>query len=125
MSRIIRFDMKRLIFIFTLIFIFFLNYDIVNKETVYAKLSGCFDIQEYENVDGGEYVRVCGDIDDVVRCLGVKIHNRFEVAGRVVVEGFVKDFSNTVVIAGDRINIQLACSDGVVVIGSPLIKKSF
>ena len=51
--------------------------------------------------------------------------NKFFIEDRYIIEGYSSHINNYIVMNNRKINIQISVSNGVCLIGSPVIKKSF
>ena len=117
--------MKKFLFIMVSVFVVVLNICIENKGVLCSKFSSNYNIYDFVFFDESECFKIEGDLDDVINILGVEIHNSFVIDDHVIVEGFVDGLSDSVVINGFRVNVQLSGCDGVVIVGIPLIENSF
>jgi len=102
-----------------------LNVNVYKNMSILNIVSSNCDVIDYGVIDGCEYVVVNGNMNDLLSDLDVDVVNSFEVADRFVVEGFSKKMNKNIVADNYKINIQLSASGDSIIIGYPIIKKSF
>jgi hypothetical protein len=117
--------MKKFLFVFMSAIVLFLNFAIVDDVTLLSCVYDKFRVSEYEICDGYECVELVGDLNDVIDVLDVEIYRVFELEDRLIVEGYVNGLNNDLMVDCSKVNVQLSGFDGRVIVGSPLIKKSF
>lgn len=117
--------MRRVVFIIAVFSLFILNFD-VHKNTSLLSLIDCSCcVFAFEYIDGCEYL-VLDDSDcDIVNLLDVVVLNRRIVGGNEIIEGYTQHLPKYVSSDGYKINIQISKNADNVIVGYPLIKKSF
>ena len=65
------------------------------------------------------------DLGCFIDKLNLQNCNKFFIEDRYIIEGYSSHINNYIVMNNRKINIQISVSDGVCLIGSPVIKKSF
>ena len=108
-----------------LIFFILLNVFIGHNRTLVSLVDDNVNLIDYYNDGDCEMFSVECSLDGVLDCLELKNLKIFEVGDSVVVEGYSDSLNKYIVKDGERVNVQLSVFEGCVVIGYPLIKKSF
>lgn len=117
--------MKKIMFFMISVVVIVLNVNIHKSTTLISLISEQLEIINYEYSEGYECVVLGGDMDNVLNLLDVQVANRMEIEDRIIIEGYTPKLVKNENVDNQKINIQLSYFDGVVVVGYPLIKKSF
>lgn len=87
----------------------------------YQTLAQCKDVDGVSvTFDGTE-----ADVSRIVDLLGLEVVSAYELDGLVVTCGKSAKLRKGVLIDGETVNVQIAFSNGVVTVGSPLILGSY
>jgi len=118
--------MKKLMVVVILV-ILVVSYFYINTQGFWIcfkyDISVC-EVFEYDKMHF--YLKTSNDnYDKFIDFFNVEIINKFCINDRAVVEGYSNKLKNFVVINGRKINIQFSIFDDIMLVGYPLIKKSF
>ena len=117
--------MKRFVYIFLIFIILVLNIYLYENKTLISLVCDDFSIIEYDFAEDWECVSLDANIEKVVDALDVEIVEVVELEGRKILEGYTSKLCKNKSVDGRKINIQLSEFGESVVVGYPLIKKSF
>ena len=96
-----------------------------NNLIVYAK-SITENMIVLSNEKDEQLISICEEnLDDFISKLNIQNCNKFFIEDRCIIEGYSSYINNYIVMNNQKINIQISVSDGVCLIGSPVIKNSF
>jgi len=117
--------MKKILMLSFLCFFIILNLFIYDNQTLISFIPEVAEVLVYDKDDNGEVVTVRCSLSDVLECNNISDIKFIELEDRLVVEGYCDSLSKFVVNDGRKMNVQMSVFDDVIVIGYPLIKKSF
>ena len=118
--------MKRFICLLFIICFCVLVIDVYKQNSLFSSVCDTsLNIVRFEDGDGCQYLYCNNSIDEIVDSLNVEVVNCFNISDRVVVEGYINSLSKYSVVDGRKINVQMSAFDGGVLVGYPLINKSF
>ncbi len=103
-------------------FLFLLVYFSQEREMVNCVNSCNID---YEIVNQNTIKIDENNLQKFIKNLDINILRISDISGRQIIEGYTTKFDDYFVINNLKINIQISLSDGVAIIGSPLIFGSF
>ena len=100
-------------------------FGINNMLVVYAK-KNLNSVIVLSDKKGEELISIAEEnLDVFLSKLNLQNCNKFYIEDRLVIEGYSSKFNNYILINNKKINVQISLCDGMCLIGSPIIKKSF
>ena len=117
--------MRKILMLTFLTFFIFLNVFICSNRSLVSLVCGDTNLIDYYNDGRCEMFSVECSLEDVLDVIKLKNLKIFEIDNRVIVEGYNDTLNRYIVKDGDKVNVQLSACGGRVVLGYPLIKKSF
>lgn len=110
-------------FICAIVVLYMFNF---NCELVVFAKSNTENLVVLTDKNDEQLVLICEeDLDYFLSKLNLQNYNEFFVEDRLIIEGYSSKFNKYILFDNKKINVQISVSDGMCLIGCPIIKKSF